>query len=122
MRLFLLILRFVLLLGVVSSFVWAFWGQAGDIGSSIEIKDGVSHASAGTNPRAVAMGLLMLLIYIVVLAARVRAHPFRTAPADREICIKSLQQAGGVEKLWHCIVHSSSQLGHGDHQAGPLAG
>jgi RDD family protein len=83
MRLHPLILRFLLSLGVLSSFVWAFWFQKGDVGSFIEIKDGTTHVSAGTNPRAVAMGLSMMLIYFVLLNTRAKEHKFSVAPIWR---------------------------------------
>jgi hypothetical protein len=91
-------------MGVLSSFVWAFWGQAGEIGSFIEIKDGVSHVSAGTNLPAVAMGALMPLIYLVVLATRAEKHQFRIAPIWR-------RAAASAVDLWFALFALSAFFG-----------
>jgi uncharacterized RDD family membrane protein YckC len=104
MRFYSLISRFLVLLGVLSSFVWAFWGQKGDIGSFIEIKDGVTHVSAGTNPQAVAICVSMLLIYFVLLNTRVKEHEFRIAPIWRRV-------AAFAVDFWFALFALSTFLG-----------
>jgi uncharacterized RDD family membrane protein YckC len=99
-----LILRFVLFSGILSSFVWAFWGQTGEIGSFIEIKDGRSHVSAGTNLQAVAIGASMLLIYVVVLAPRSEEHQFHIASIWR-------RAAACAVDLWFALFALSALFG-----------
>lgn len=79
MQLASLIARLVVLAGVVSSFVWAFWGQHENIGGFTEIKDGATHVSAGTSPAAILMSLLGLVVYCILLNTRVKEQEFRVA-------------------------------------------
>lgn len=83
MRWSLLVIRWALFLGVLSSYIWVFWGQKGEIGSFTETRNGMTHVSAGTNPPALVMGVSMLLIYFVLLNTRVKQHKFRVAPIWR---------------------------------------
>jgi uncharacterized RDD family membrane protein YckC len=78
-----LILRFVVFAGVMASFVWAFWGQHEDIGGFTEIRDGATHVSAGTNPQAILMSLLGLVVYCILLNTRVEEQEFCVAPLWR---------------------------------------
>jgi uncharacterized RDD family membrane protein YckC len=75
-----LIPRFLVFAGVLSSFVWAFWGQNEDIGGSTEITDRATHVSAGTDPQAILMSLLGLVVYCILLNTRVKEQEFRIAP------------------------------------------
>ena len=78
-----LIVRLVVFAGVVWSFLWAFWFQRADIGSFTEVRDGVTHVSAGTSPLAILMSVLGLMIYCTLLNTRVRVESFSVAPLWR---------------------------------------
>jgi uncharacterized RDD family membrane protein YckC len=77
------IVRLVVFAGVAWSFVWAFWVQHADIGSFTEIKNGVTHVSAGTSPLAILMSVLGLAVYCVLLNTRVKVGDLSIAPLWR---------------------------------------
>ena len=78
-----LIVRLVVFAGVAWSFVWAFWVQHADIGSFTEVRNGVTHVSAGTSPLAILMSVLGLVVYCILLNNRVNVENFSVAPMWR---------------------------------------
>jgi uncharacterized RDD family membrane protein YckC len=78
-----LIVRLVVFAGVTSSFVWEFWVQHADIGSFTEVKNGVTHVSAGSSPQAILMSVLGLMVYWILLNTPVKVENFSVAPLWR---------------------------------------
>jgi uncharacterized RDD family membrane protein YckC len=74
------IVRLVVFAGIAWSFVWTFWVQHEDIGSFTEVKNGVTYVSAATNPLAILMSVTGLVVYFILLNARVKVENFSIAP------------------------------------------
>jgi hypothetical protein len=65
------LLRIIVLLGVLFSFGWAFWGPYREIGMSMETVNGATNISAGTSLVAIITSIAMLAIYCLILSHRV---------------------------------------------------
>src|SRR5215471_376300 len=74
------IARVVVSTALVTSYIWAFWGQHEGIGGSMQVKDGATSVSGGTNPQAIVISLAGVLLYLIVVKTRVREHKFVIAP------------------------------------------
>jgi uncharacterized RDD family membrane protein YckC len=74
-----LIARSVATAAIASSFVWAFWIHDGQIGSSVEVKEGITNVSAGTCPQAIAFSVVGLVAYGIILGTPVMQQEFRIA-------------------------------------------
>ncbi len=78
-----LIVRLIVSAGIAWSFVWAFWFQHGDIGSFTEVRQGVTHVSAGTSPLAILMSVIGLVVYGVLPNTPANVENFSVAPLWR---------------------------------------
>ena len=85
MRLTGTLLRLIVLLGVLFSFGWAFWGPSRQIGMSMEMVNGATNVSAGTSPVAIITSIAMLAIYCLILSNRVATDSSRIAPIWRRV-------------------------------------
>jgi RDD family len=74
------IARAVVSAGLVTSYIWAFWGQHEGIGGSMQVNRGATSVSGGTNPQAIVMSLAGVLFYLIVVKTRVTEHRYLVAP------------------------------------------
>lgn len=79
MRLAGMLVRLVVLLGVLFSFGWAFWGPYREIGMFMETGDGATKVSAGTSLVAILASIAMITIYCLVHGHRVEIMEPRIA-------------------------------------------
>ncbi len=96
MRLTGTLLRLAVLLGVLFSFGWLFWGPYREIGMSMELGGGSAHVSAGTSPLALVLSFLLIAIYCLVFSNRVQVSGSRIASIRRRL-------AAFVLDLWVAI-------------------
>ena len=78
-----LVARLIVSAALVSSYIWAFWGQHEIIGGSMETKDGVTSVSGGTSTGAILMSLVGLAFYSIVCRKRITEHKSVVAPIWR---------------------------------------
>ena len=100
-------MRLVVFAGVAWSLVWAFWVQHADIGSFTEVKNGVTHVSAGTSPLAILMSVVGLVVYCILLNTRVRVENFSVAPLWR-------RAAAFVVDFWFAVFTLGALFGFVD--------
>ena len=74
------VLRGLTAIGVLSTFVWVFWFQSGELGFRLYGKDSLQHVTARTSPAALISGVIGLCILFVVMRHELRIGDFQIAP------------------------------------------
>jgi len=70
-------------IGVLSTFVWVFWFQQGELGYRAYGKDSVQHVAAGTTPIALVSSVLGIGLLFVLMRQELRVGDFEISPLWR---------------------------------------
>jgi RDD family len=99
------LLRAAMLLGMLFSFGWAFWGPYREIGMSMETGAGGTNVSAGTSPIAIIASIVMLAIYGLIVSNSVEIGNTRVASIGRRV-------AASVLDLWLVVFSMGALSGY----------